>query len=373
MPTVSSQLYELAAKAVAPILRLPFVESIYIRRSVAAGEAVFPWSDLDLGMVISDCSGEELYALWRRFRIAKLLFPRLGECLVATAEELAEMSAMDPYRASLDRRFTIVVSGGRPPIPELPISKMAAARRLVFWFEHYLPLAIRQKNLRNQDKFVKEMANALGVVEGRWPEPLRSRAETQLPAELPAGSAFEQCCYLAERAQIQLRPPAPRLDRVVRLPSLMILPDPAAAIPDNLAARTVVATPPVLDLLMATQNPGLWLRHREELERLGFVAPPVEAWWDLCYRQASGERFRLPGFAEVGPILQADRLARVERLVQKLSAGDPWNEIDDGPEVAPSPSLRKYYQYQYRDLADRARQLRNKIKNHRRDLPLSMA
>lgn len=194
MPTVSSQLYELAAKAVAPILRLPFVESIYIRRSVAAGEAVFPWSDLDLGMVISDCSGEELYALWRRFRIAKLLFPRLGECLVATAEELAEMSAMDPYRASLDRRFTIVVSGGRPPIPELPISKMAAARRLVFWFEHYLPLAIRQKNLRNQDKFVKEMANALGVVEGRWPEPLRSRAETQLPAELPAGSAFEQCC-----------------------------------------------------------------------------------------------------------------------------------------------------------------------------------
>lgn len=369
MPTVSSHLYTLAGKALAPILRLPFVESVYIRRSVAAGEAEFPWSDLDLGMVIGDCTGEDLFALWRRFQVAKVLFPRLGECVVATAEELAEMAAMDPYRASLDRRFSIVAGGSRPSIPALPISSMAAARRLVFWFEHYLPLAVRQKNVRNQRKFVKEMANALGVVEGRWPEPRRSRAETELPVELPPGSPFAQCCFLAERAQRRLRPPAPVLKSVERLPSLVLLPDRNTPIPDDVAARTIVATPPVLDLLMATQNPFLWLQYGAELEPLGFVAPPVAAWWELCYRQASGERFRLPGFCERGPILQADRLARVERAVQRLSAGGAPGDDLRTAAAEPSQSLRRYYQGEYEGLARRAKALREQI---RRQLPAAV-
>jgi hypothetical protein len=351
------------------MLRLPFVDSVYIRRSVAAGEAEFPWSDLDLGVVIGACSGDELYALRCRFQRAKILFPRLGECVLAEAEELAEMAAMDPYRASLDRRFAIVVSGGRPPIPRLPIAKMAAARRLVFWFEHYLPLAVRQNNERNQRKFVKEMANALGVVEGRWPEPRRSRAETEPPPELPAGSPFAQCCFLAERAQRQLRPAPPRVDSVVSFPSLLLLPDASTAVPDNLAPRTIVATPGVLDLLLSTQNPSLWLRHGAALERLGFAAPPAEVWWEFCYRQASGERFRLPGFGEHGPIVQANRLAGTELMVERLAAGhrpgDPWEE----PGLAPSVSLHHYYHSEYDELARRAKALRRRIERERHRTP----
>jgi len=348
---------------VAPILSLPFVESVYIRRSVAAGEAEFPWSDLDLGMVIGACSGEDLYALWRRFELAKVLFPRLGECVVATAAELAEMAAMDPYRASLDRRFGIVVSGGKPPIPELPIPSLAAARRLVFWFEHYLPLAVRQRNGRNQRKFVKEMANALGVVEGRWAEPKRSRAETELPSELPGGSPFAQCCYLAERAQRRLRPTAPALRSIVRLPSLVLLPDASAPIPDDLAARTIVATPPVLDLLMATQNPFLWSQHEAALKPLGFAPPPMEAWWAYCYRQVSGERFRLPGFGERGPVLQADRLARMEQTVDRLLAGEWPGNVAGQHAVGATDSLRRYYREEYEGLASRARTLRARIRD----------
>lgn len=361
MPTVSSELYTLAAKAVAPILRLPFVESVYIRRSVAAGEAEFPWSDLDLGMVIGDCSGKDLYRLWRRFQLAKVLFPRLGECVIATAEELAEMAAMDPYRASLDRRFGIVASGGRPPIPELPISSLAASRRLVFWFEHYLPLAVRQNNLRNQRKFVKEMANALGVVEGRWTEPKRSRTETELPHDLPAALPFAQCCYLAERAQRQLRPPAPALESIVRLPSLVLLPSASTPIPEGLTAGAIVATPPVLDLLMATQNPFLWPLHRAALESLGFLPPPVSAWWDVCYRQSSGERFRLPGFCEPGPVLQGSRLARIEGTVRRLLAGQIMGEDPGQPVVEPTKEMRRYYEMEFDGLARRAELLRAQI------------
>lgn len=271
------------------------------------------------------------------------------------------MAEMDPYRASLDRRFAIVAGGVRPPIPVLPIAKLAAARRLVFWFEHYLPLAVRQKNTRNQRKFVKEMANALGVVEGRWPEPRRSRAETELPTELPEGSAFAQCCYLAERAQRQLRPPAPRLGNVVQLPSLVILPSTEATMPASLAPRTMVVTPAVLDLLMATQSPTLWLQHRETLERLGFAPPPVEAWWEYCYRQVSGERFRLPGFCESGPIRQAERLAGVERLVDKLVQAAPLRDLPAVTAIPPRTNLRAYYQNDYEHLAVRAKELRTAI------------
>jgi hypothetical protein len=132
LPEISSRLYETAGRIVAPWLSLEWVEQIYIRRSVAAGEAQFPWSDLDLGLVIRPVSGAELWRLQRRFRAAQFLFPRMGGRQVATADELAEMTEMDPYRGSLDRRFAVALKGGRPPIPEVQVTRAAAARRLVF-------------------------------------------------------------------------------------------------------------------------------------------------------------------------------------------------------------------------------------------------
>ncbi|MBL8216190.1 MAG: hypothetical protein JNK87_36055 [Bryobacterales bacterium] len=361
MATLSSRIYTGAARALAPLLHLPFVQSVYIRRSVAAGEAEFPWSDLDLGLAIRDTLGSGLFSLWRRFRLAQALFPRLGECQIATAEELAEMAGMDPYRASLDRRFAIVVAGTPPPIPHLPVPRQAAARRLIFWFEHYLPRALRAGSVRNQRKFVKEMANALGVVEGRWPEPLRKRAEAALPDGLPAGSPFFQCCLLAERAQRLLRPPAPVLKDVVRLPSLLLLPAADSPVPDSLPPRTIVATPAVLDLLLATQSPFLWSRHGAALEPLGFTPPPLEVWREACLRQASGERLRLPGFGENGPIDYAARLARAEAIAAEVLSGRIPSAPVRVPEAAPAASLKTYYCQEYDALAARARVLRQRL------------
>jgi hypothetical protein len=365
LPTVSSRLYVLAGRALSPLLSLPFVENIYIRRSVAAGEAEFPWSDLDLGVVVRQASGKDLHSLHRRFRVASVLFPRLGECQIATAEELAEMAEMDPFRASLDRRYAISVLGGAPPIPAVRISSLAAARRLVFWFEHYLPLSVRQGNVRNQRKFAKEMANALGVVEGRWVEPWRSRAETTLPADLPQAPPFVQCCLMAERAQRLLRPEAPVLKEVVLLPSLVLLPEARTPVPVALPEGTIVATPAVLDLLLSTQSPFLWLQHGKDLKRLGFSPPPLDAWIEACYRQTSGERLRLPGFSEPGPITQEVRLARTAAILDAVESGHA-PESAEGPEVAACPSVGSYYLEHFDRLArstsslhQRARALRS--------------
>lgn len=362
---IGSRLYEAAGRLVSPVLRLEWVEQIFIRRSVAAREAEFPWSDLDLGLVIRPVSGADLWRLRRRFRAACLLFPRMGECQVATAGELAEMTAMDPYRGSLDRRFAIALHGGRPPIPRIPVTREAAARRLVFWFEHYLPLAVRQGNVRNQVKFAREMANALGVVEGRREEPLRSRRESELPPDVMGLAPFVQCCLLAERAQSCLRGPAPRLDSEVRLPGLFVLPDARHAVPE-LPPRTIVVTPAVLDLLLATQKPDLWLSHGRTLRGLGFSAPPRRVWLEWCYRQFSGERCRLPGFGETGPIDREARLVRAEAVLHSLSAGSvPEAAFPVG--IAACPDLRSYYLGQYDRLSERAGRLRARVRDMLRD------
>ncbi len=360
MLEISSHLYEVAGRMVAPLLHREYVEQIYIRRSVAAREAEFPWSDLDLGLVIGRASGADLWRLLRRFRVAKVLFPRMGECQVATAVELAEMTEMDPYRGSLDRRFAIVLAGGRPPIPLVPVTPAAAARRLVFWFEHYLPLAMRQGNVRNQMKFAREMANALGVVEGRWAEPLRSRRESPVPEELGGLPPFVQCCVMAERAQGLLRGPVPRVAEVVRRPGLMLLPE-ATMAPVEFPASTLVVTPAVLDLLLATQSPGLWLSHGAALSELGFAPPPRRAWRDWCYRQVSGERFRLPGFGQSEPIRQGARLAIAEAIATTLEAGEVPKSVDASP-LPPSRDLKLYYLEEYDRLADRAAGLRERVR-----------
>ena len=360
MRTASSWLYEAAGRIVAPLLRLKFVNQIYIRRSVAAGEAEFPWSDLDLGLVIGPASGADLWGLWRRFQMANLAFPRMGECQIATAAELAEMTEMDPYRGSLDRRYSIALVGGPPPIPALPVTPAAAARRLVFWFEHYLPLAMRENNGRNQRKFVREMANALGVVEGRRAEPLRSRREADVPAELHALPPFAQCCAMAERAHSLLRGPAPKVTELVRLPGLILVPNAQTSVPE-FPAKTMVVTPEVLDLLLATQSPGLWLKYGEALKDLGFAAPQRQVWRAWCYRQLSGERFRLPGFGETGPIEQANRLASAEAILEALEA-DRTPEAGVVRPVVASRNLRSYYQRDYDRLAERAANLRQAVR-----------
>lgn len=365
--TFGNRLYRAAAGLVAPILCAPGVRSVYIRRSVAAGEAEFPRSDLDLGLVVDGFQGREMNNLRHRFRIARMAFPLLGECQIASAAELTDLAFSDPYRASIDRRFAVTVAGNPPEIPVVPISRRAAARRLVFWFEKYLPLAMRQGNQRNQRKFVMEMWNAFGVLEGKWAEPLATRSETAARGQETGliasrdwgGDNFAVASRIATRAHQQLLPPAPVLSATVVLAGqnpLVVLPMESAPWPTPSGAA-IVLTPAVLQLMLETQNPFLWLSHGPALVKLGFSPPSRRAWVEACLRHTGGERLRGPGFMEKGLCMQPAILSLVENVLEVLECG----ELPEGPVNAPTSEsqipVTAYYHDHFDNLSEAAARL----------------
>lgn len=341
--TPSTFIYRTAARVLSPaFLNLPFVRSVFIRRSVAAGEASFPWSDLDLAIVIQDASGPELLQLRRRFRAMRCAFPRLGECQVFTPEDLLELAATDPYRSSLDRRCGITVFGAPPVIPATPIPPPEAARRLVFWFESFIPRAIAQNNRRNLRKFSLEIANALGVLEGRWPEPLLTRRETAERAGVPA-DPLGSCYALAARAHRLLRPAAPQLAAPLELPGLVVTSEPLAHLRPGLR----VLTPEIVDLLLQTQNPDLWTAHGSALAAAGFDPPSPESWLRAARRWAAGERIRGPGFLEPSTAPAVARLHASARILGLAAPAVPENLTVAG-----------YYRHHYETLSTHAAALR---------------
>jgi hypothetical protein len=268
---LSSRAYIQAGRFVAKrFLAIPEVISIRARRSVAAGEAEFPWSDLDLEVLVADTSPATMLTLLRRFRMAKSCFPRLGESFVLTPDEAIAKAKLDPYRASLDRRAAILLHGAPIEIPVLPIPKREAARRLIFWFEHFIDTAVQTRNRRNLAKFLLEIRNASGVLNGQWPEPLLTRQETlQRTGPLPL-DILAECHRLADQAANIL----------------------------GYASREA--------LLMHVQNPFLWR------EGLGISKPAMEAFQQAARRYLSPERLRGPVFLGEGVTAPAARLSKVQ-------------------------------------------------------------
>ena len=327
----STVIYRMAARVLSrTLLRSPIVRSIYIRRSVAAGEATFPRSDLDLAMIIDSATGAEMNVLRVRYRLARAAFPRLGECQVYTQADLDESVITDPYRASIDRRGAVTVFGPPPNILPQAIAAAEAARRLVFWFEHFIPTAIRQNNQRNLHKFAVEMANAIGVLEGRWSEPLLTRRETLERSNVPDRDLLATCRDYAARAHALVRPPAPKIPHSLNLPGL--------------------DTAEVLDLMLHTQSPWIWHAHGRALAAAGFETPSDSAWRAAARRYAGGERVRGPGFLE----------SNTQRAIARLSAAADilGGERPPLPATPVSPSV--YYREYYDALAAWAAALRER-------------
>lgn len=346
--TKSTAVYRAAARWLSrTFLNTDPVLSVFARRSVAAGEAVFPWSDLDLAILIRPATGVQLYQLRRRYRMARLAFPRLGECLVFTQADLQELTQTDPYRVSLDRRCLLTTLGEEPALARAPIPMHEAARRLVFWFESYIPRALAQGNLRNLRKYALEMANALGVIEGHWAEPLGSRLETARRTGPVEGDPLAACFRAAARAHALLRPPAPALSRARELPGMVLVPSAREA--PRTGVRAV--TPEVLDLLMETQNPLLWQAHEHALQELGFRPPSREAWLRAAHRWSGGEKVRSPGFFEHGTERAAARLRDAAAVLG-----------DTPPSVPAGLSVQRYYLAYYEELDGFAASLRGKAK-----------
>ncbi|MCC6263412.1 MAG: hypothetical protein IT169_07535 [Bryobacterales bacterium] len=384
-------LYRAAASCISNhCLATPDVESIFIRRSVASGEAQFPWSDVDLGIVLSRFASEEeeglaLERLWTRYRLARLLFPRLGEAEVHAHGSLEESAIDDPYRASIDRRAAIPVLGAIPPMPPVPIAARDAIRRLIFWFDDYVPRSLRQKNHRNARKFAIEIWNAWRTASGGIAEPYLTRREAEhhwressdapllARAEESAGSAVRVCLTLANRAHSIHRPALPRLANPVSaevcfLPgtaprTLHLLPGPESEIPDGMPRpRDFVMTPEALDLFLNTQDPFLWHGLPAQVQDCLGGPPSHEAWLHACHRLASGQRLRVAGFVGTTTGRHQRRLRHIERILSLLERGvappTVTMEGDESSSEVAIPSIGAYYRECYPALLREALSLR---------------
>jgi hypothetical protein len=352
----SSSVYIAAARVLAATaLRHENISAVVVRRSAAAGEAVFPWSDLDLEINVRRACGADLSALLKRYRLGRALFPRLGECHVVDAAEIAAHAALDPYRASINRRAALTVRGAPPEIPRVPIPQREVLRRLVFWMESYVPLAMRGGNSRNLEKFRLEMENALGVLEGRWPEPLVSRRETALvcgPCERP----FERCCEIVRRAHERLGWQAPQVAAPVAIGDILLIPSDGPRWPAG-APPGMVATPEALHLVLRTQNPFLWLRHGQILGSLGFHPPESHEWLAACLRYTDASRLRAPGFADTRVAAFDSRLELAEHILTALERDRVPAPLEPAPSQLAPVSVCEYYALHYDRLAGRAGEL----------------
>jgi hypothetical protein len=304
--SASLALYRMCARRTAAAVdRFDFVESVYLRRSVAVGEVVFGRSDIDLAFVISpDTTGADLLALARRVRALRIAMPMLGHCEVHTRLELARWHATDPYRASIDRRHAILLRGEPVEIPDLPIRPEHAARRLAFWFDDYLPLALRRRRILK--KLAYELANACAVGTGLLERPLSTRREVREVLDVPVDDPLGTWLELGARLHQALLPPLRRLDRplVWEIPfppfrprrTVVVVPEPGSALPDE-AARpdALVCTPEVLDLLVQFVNSFVFPWLPDEVRRLGLQEPTEDAFVRSARYLGAGHRLRAPG------------------------------------------------------------------------------
>jgi hypothetical protein len=355
--TRSTALYVCAARVLGrTVFRSEDILSVCVRRSVASGEATFPFSDLDFDIGVRADAGPLLGRVLRRLRLARALFPRTGQAFVIAPADIEELADLEPYRASINRRSGIAVRGHAAGWPSRPIDDYEAGRRVVFWLESYFPGAMRTGNRRLQQKCHLEMRNALGLLNGQWREPRLTHAEVRAACPLPAPrSFFADGLEAAAEAHARLFRPAPALDAIVRREGLTILPGSDTPWPPD--ARGIVVTPQALDLMMRTQRPSLWLEHGEALSALGFEPPSVHTWTLAAWRLASVQWIRGPGFFEPRNGLQEWRLMHASHILTSLEQGGfPARAVPPPPRVR--ESAMAYYTKRYDTLVSQAAALR---------------
>lgn len=327
-----------------------------MRRSVASGDAVFPLSDLDFDITVDDACGASLERLRARYQIARCVFPRTGQCFVIHNDDLEELAATEPYRASINRRCFFMARGEVPRWPAYPILPSEAARRVVFWLQDFFPLAVRSGWRRHQRKFYLEMCNALGVLEGRWNEPLISLRDVSRACPAPK-RLFVEGLQLAARASNALGRVPPHVERAVCLAGLTILTRADEPWPESaMTGRGPVVTAAALDLLLQTQCPWLWMEHGTELARMGFEPPSRFAWIRAARRLAGVLWLRGPGFFEPRSRQQDWRVSVARSILDSVERSETPRSVTM-PETR-MDGARSYYLRTYDRLSDEAAELR---------------
>jgi len=366
----ATRAYLRAARLAAKVLgRSEIVESVWVRRSVAAGEVSFGRSDIDLGLAIRpeaarDGEGAALLALYRRFRALRVALPILGECQVYDDLDLRTWWSTDTFRASIDRRSAITLHGAPVEVPDLPIPPGHAARRCAFWLDGYLPTAYRSGNMRNLRKFAVEMWNASATARGLLREPLvrRSEAEQLWRDMTPAQAArlrggrdelLALCFGLLSELHAALQQPLRPLQQTYVLETalppngerrtMVVLPSSETAPPREAELpRAMLFTPEALHLYLEYVNPfAACALGGELMDSIGLAQPGRAAAVRACRNYGASFRTRSPGFEERRAAAAEARVRWVARTLGQ-----------DQPAAAPEEVSTTRY---YRDIYARVR------------------
>lgn len=389
-PAFGNSAYRAVARVVGAALgTLDFVESVYVRRTVATGEVWFGRSDIDLAVLIrSPLSAPDdiprILSLCRRFRLLRAALPIIGECLVYTPEELERSVRTDPYRASLDRRANIVVHGRPPRIPPLPIRSEHAVRSLASWFYHYVPAAVGRRSQRSLRKFALEIRNASATAAGEIAEPYLTRREVEdawrsaeperfRPGLGDAERIFAVICELVAELHRRLRPRLvsirrPLVFRIWKRPCV-VLPEPGFPLPpEAFQPDSFLCTPEILDFYIHSLSAFSYSMLPPEVIELGIVPPSCDAFVRSCRPSVDAHLLRSPGFVgkHTAAVGVAGALARTGQMVGYLARGEipPQMErrVDDAFRRPPS-SCSDYYRTWYSRLYEEYQQIWSVLDN----------
>jgi len=312
----------LASGAARYLGRCAIVESVYARRSLAAGEISFGRSDIDLGIRLHDAcagtgQGEPLVALRRRMSRLERVLPIVGEAEVFDAREMEDWVRLEPVREAFDRS-AFLLHGASFRIPAWRIGRDDAAARFCFWFDRYLPIALRRRHRRNLRKFALEMWATLGIVEGHFDEPPLSRQEMETAWRRLApetGPPHPRASYhelastafaLARRAHGLLLPPLPSGPRhasaVLPVPPMLgwrtveVGPVKRLLEGDRRQPGWMPMTPEAFDLYLHYVNPFVYHLLPPQMLDFGFARPPLQRFLRALERWTHGHVARRPAF-----------------------------------------------------------------------------
>lgn len=349
------------------------VHSVFLRRSLAAGEASFPRSDIDLSLILDRACAEPgqvgpLLELNRRVRRLRQVFPILGQIETLTLGEIPKWCRVEPVRESVNRRAAILLAGKPLAIPAAPITPERAAHRFAFWLESYVPRAINTGNRRNLWKFAVEMWSNAATARGLIPEPHVSRRE----AFQAWGAAAPRPDASLESLMKALFGTAAELHRQL-LPPLRPLQHPIeveVVLPPSLATRCLVLfsgsdptaclrhlhpagsyfTPEAFDVYLRWTNPFLYDALPARILDLGFQRPPMASYEEVIQRWTCGILARKPGFGALDLGIGPRTIAYAAHAAQCLAAGRfpaETTAAELGPLAQSSHSIDHYFLHLY--------------------------
>jgi hypothetical protein len=378
------------------------VRSVYVRRSVAAGEVVFGRSDIDLTIVLHDAcatmdGASRLYALNRTVRGIRRMFPWLGQCEVHAAGELGDWAERESFRTHLEIANAVLVHGEPVELPVGPIDQRQAAYRTAFWLEKYLPIALAGHRRDQLWKFVLEMWVTASLAVGRLAEPCLTRAETLrawhrhpepvAPPEpgQPVETLWRTALALLAEVHGALRTPVASPGALHVFTAVLPPGGPARTVwvgtVEQLARElgrsakappsktTLAFTPEALDLYLEYVNPAF---HAQVSRALGAVGPVTEslqmpsaaAWHEALRRWSCPVLARKPGFGTTDFGMAPRQVGYARRVVETVAGGWPPSPEDVppcDPASAPPPSFRDYFLRDYVSVYEDTRAIRRRL------------